>query len=143
MSDMPWSWLSPFSQTFDKFVNNPVTNWGRFFNPQMIFNYNPEDAPIEAHVLSKVGSYGSQISTLLDMVAVLRRRLPTEALDERDAQSVKAFDDLCDTAQKAVDEFRGAMTADDIIAAARAFQKRDPAGAERLRDRLDTALEKP
>jgi len=71
MSDMPWSWLSPFSQTFDKFVNNPVTNWGRFFNPQMIFNYNPEDAPIEAHVLSKVGSYGSQISTLLDMVAVL------------------------------------------------------------------------
>lgn len=142
MPDSPWSLFSPFSQTFGKFVNEPITSWQRFFNPQLVFNYNPQDEPVEAHVLSRVGSYGSQISTLIDMIDLLQRRLlPAEGLEGADLETLKAFDALRDTANQAVDEFRGRVSADDIVTAAKALRKRDPGGAQALRERLDAALD--
>lgn len=138
-------WFSPFSQTIGKFLYDPVTNWQRFFNPQFIFNYNPQDEPVEVHVLSKVGSYGSQIGTLVDVVDILQRNLiqrdPARPdLTEADQKALKEFDRIRDTAKQAVDEFRGRVTAADIVEAAKTLKKRDPAGAEKLRTELDKAL---
>lgn len=141
MVDSPWSLFSPFSQTFGKFVNEPVTSWQRFFNPQVVFNYNPQDEPIEAHVLSRVGSYGSQISTIIDAIDILQRRLlPRDEVDGADLEALTAFDALRDSASQAVDEFRGRVSADDIVSAAKALRQRDPGGAKALRERLDAEL---
>lgn len=138
-------WFSPFSQTIGKFLYDPVTNWQHFFNPQVIFNYNPQDQPVEAHVLAKVGSYGSQISTLIDVVDILQReliqRLPPRAdLTKADLKALKEFDRLRDVAKQAVDEFRGRITADDIVKAAKDLKEREPTKVEKLREDLDKAL---
>ena len=94
MPATPWSLFSPFTQTIGRFVNNPVTDWQRFYSPQVIFNYNPEDEPVEAHVLSKVGSYGSQLSTLIDVIDVLVTKMGAKSLTDEQKEAVKAFTDL-------------------------------------------------
>lgn len=141
MADSPWSLFSPWSQTFGKFVNEPITNWQRFFNPQVVFNYNPQDEPVEAHVLSRVGSYGSQISTLIDVIDVLQRTVSRDKMKGADLKALEAFDTLRDSANQAVDEFRGRVSANDIVEAAKGLKRRDPSGAKDLRNRLDAALD--
>jgi hypothetical protein len=150
MDSFPWSLFSPWSQTIGKFVNDPVTNWQDFFNPQVTFNYNPQDVPIEAHVLSKVGSYGSQLSTLIDVIDVLQKHIVRDAATPAaDLKALIAFDKLRNTAQVAVDQFRALAlpTADDIVGATKALKERDPGGAQNLRERLngvfDTADDQP
>lgn len=140
MADSPWSLFSPFAQTFGRFYNSPDTNWSHFFNPQVIFNANPGDQAIESHVLSKVGSYGSQISTLIDAIAVLSTTLDRTKLDPEQATAMASFDKLEADAQKAVDEYRAAITPDDIVAAATALHKSDKTAAAALLGRLETAL---
>jgi hypothetical protein len=108
MADVsPWSLLSPFQQTFEKFWNVPITNWGRFFNPQVVFNYNPDDIGIESHVLGRVGSYGSQLSTLIDAVNVMRERLDATSLDPGQRVAIERFDRLRVDSERAVSEYRG------------------------------------
>lgn len=110
------SFFSPFRQTVDHFWNMPVTNWNRFFNPQFTLNYN--DVGVENHVLSQVGSYGSQLSTLIDMIEVLRKDLP-ENLTAQQKYAVKEFDRLREDSRRAVAEYRGgagAMQGDQILA---------------------------
>jgi hypothetical protein len=141
MDSFPWSLFSPWSQTIGKFVNDPVTNWQDFFNPQVTFNYNPQDVPIEAHVLSRVGSYGSQLGTLIYVIDILQKKLSRDGMDEADLAALKAFEKLRDRATKAVEEFRGLVTADDIVGATKALQQRDPEGAKALRERLNTVLD--
>jgi hypothetical protein len=116
MSNAIDSFFSPFRQTVDHFWNMPVTNWGRFFNPQFTLNYN--DVGVENHVLSQVGSYGSQLSTLIDIIAVLRKDLP-EDLSAQQKCAVKEFDRLCEDSKRAVVEYRGgtgSMQGDQILA---------------------------
>ncbi len=140
MADSPWSILSPWSQTIGRFINEPVTNWQRFFNPQVVFNYNPQDEPVEAHVLSRVGSYGSQLGKLIDVIDILQRSLDRSILTAPQREALTAFDRLRDSAEQAVDDFRGRIGADDIVAAAAALRKRDPAAAGVLRDKLNLTL---
>jgi len=140
MADSPWSMLSPFSQTFGRFLYDPVTNWQRFFNPQVVFNYNPQDQGVEAHVLERVGSYGSQLSTLIDAIQALKDRIELGAWSETGANAMTEFEALRSSAEKAVGEYRGQIGADEIVSAAKALKARDPDGAMALRERLDAAL---
>jgi hypothetical protein len=108
------AFFSPFRQTVDHFLNMPVTNWNRFFNPQFVLNYN--DAGVENHVLSRVGSYGSQLSTLIEMISILRASLP-QTLSEQQKQTVDEFNKLLETSKKAVAEYRGKIsTSEEILA---------------------------
>jgi hypothetical protein len=127
MSDVtPLSLFSPFQQVFENW-NVPVTSWSRLFNPQVVFNYNPDDEDVEKHVLGRVGSYGSQLSTLIDAIDVLQRRLDRGALTEAEGVSLREFDQLRDAADAAVDEFRGDSDADGLIHRLEALRVRDPA----------------
>jgi len=56
----PLKLMGPFSQSIGRFLYDPVTNWQGAFSPSFVFNANPQDAPIEGHVLSRTGSYGKQ-----------------------------------------------------------------------------------
>jgi hypothetical protein len=128
MSDVaPLSLFSPFQQVFENFWNVPVTSWSRLFNPQVVFNYNPDDEDVEKHVLGRVGSYGSQLSTLIDAIDVLQRRLDRGALTEAEGVRLREFDRLRDAADAAVDEFRGVSDADGLIHRLEALRVRDPA----------------
>lgn len=140
MPATPWSLLSPFTQTIGRFVNNPVTDWQRFYSPQVIFNYNPEDEPVEAHVLSKVGSYGSQLSTLIDVIDVLVTRMGAKGLTDDQKDAVKAFTELREKADKAVDEARGLATPEAIVEAVEALAKRHPDQLPELKTKLAEAL---
>ena len=116
MSNAIDSFFSPFRQTVDHFWNMPITNWSRFFNPQFTLNYN--DVGVENHVLSQVGSYGSQLSTLIDMMEILRKNLP-ENLTAQQTVAVKEFDRLRDDSKRAVAEYRSggdAVQGDQILA---------------------------
>ena len=137
MPESPFSLFSPFSQVIKSFVNEPVTNWQHFFNPQVNFNYNPQDAPVEAHVLSRVGSYGSQLSTLIDAINVLQMHLPRAGLAPAEINALDAFVDLRNKAAQAVEEFNGNVTVDSIVSAAESLQQRDPGSLAQIRAKLD------
>lgn len=98
------SFFSPFRQSVDHFWNMPITNWNHFFNPQFVLNY--KDVDVENHVLSQVGSYGSQLSTLIGMIDLLRKDLPTD-LNAQQKLAVKEFDRLREDSQRAVADYRG------------------------------------
>ena len=140
MSESPWSLFSPFSQTFGRFVNNPVTDWHRFYSPQVIFNYNPEDEPVEAHVLSKVGSYGSQLSTLIDVIEILLGRLDKKRLTDAQTKALDEFAELRVRSDLAVDEARGLSTPDAIADAVESLVKRHPDKLPELKTKLDELL---
>ena len=140
MPDSPWSLFSPFSQTFGRFVNNPVTDWHRFYSPQVIFNYNPEDEPVEAHVLSKVGSYGSQLSTLIDVIEILLGRLDRKGLTDAQKKALEKFAELRVRSDLAVDEARGLSTPEAIADAVESLAKRHPDKLPELKTKLDALL---
>jgi hypothetical protein len=62
-------------------------------------------------------------------------------MEDVDMKALQAFDALRDSANQAVDEFRGRVSANDIVEAAKALKHRDPSGAKDLRSRLDAALD--
>lgn len=97
----------PVAFPFADFLINPQTNWERFFNPQLFISYNSGDAPIENHVLSRVGSYGRQLGTLLDAVEVLTARLPTAGLTPAERAAVDALIELRADVERAKADFRG------------------------------------
>ena len=137
MADTPFSLFSPFSQVIKSFVSEPVTNWQHFFNPQINFNYNPQDAAVEAHVLSRVGSYGSQLSTLIEAINVLQEKLSRDGLAPADVAALDAFETLRQKAGDAVEEFNGRITVDSIVNAAETLQQRDPSSLAQIRAKLD------
>lgn len=127
--------FSPFRQTVDHFWNMPVTNWNRFFNPQFVLNYN--DVGVENHVLSRVGSYGSQLSTLIDMIAVLRQNLPDD-LSATQQLAVEEFDQLYANSKKAVTEYRGGATVQsaDILVQLEQLKSEDKAQFDALKQKI-------
>jgi hypothetical protein len=131
---------------FADYLYDPQTIWTRFFNPQFFITYNGDDASIENHVLSRAGSYGKQLGTLLDTVDVLIRHLPTDALTTTERRTLDEFVALRQTVEHAKRDFRGGDHVDEGVDVDRFLD-----GLERLRvidpdahamalERLRTAL---
>jgi hypothetical protein len=141
VSAFPFNMFSPFSEAIGKFLYDPVTNWQGAFSPSIVFNANPQDAPIEANVLSKVGSYGKQLGILIRVVDILQAQVKRDTLDETQVAALAAFDTLRDGATKAAADFRAQVSADDILDLAKAFREHRGALESRvLREKLDEAL---
>lgn len=104
----------PIAYPFADFLINPQTNWSRWFNPQLFISLNSSDAPIENHVLSRVGSYGKQLGVLLDIADVLVARLPADELTPTERRAVAALADLRDDVEEAKSEFRGDPVTSDL-----------------------------
>jgi hypothetical protein len=137
----PFNMFSPFSQAIERFIYDPTTNWQGAFSPSIVFNANPQDAPIEAHVLGEVGSYGKQLGILIRVVDLLQTRIKRDGLDETELAALKAFDTLRDDASAAADEFRSRITADDILEQVKTFGEHKTAfERQALRDKLDKVL---
>lgn len=124
------SLFAPFEQVIDHFIYKPATNWQRFFNPQVTFNYNPEDQDVEQHVLNRVGSYGRQLSILIDMIELMQTRLLDDStLTPTQQLTLKEFSRLQEDSRKAVADFKGErepQTGDKLLAEISALKVRDP-----------------
>ena len=137
----------PVAFPFADFLVNPQTNWARFFNPQLVISYNSADAPIENHVLGRVGSYGKQLGTLLDVVEVLAARLPDD-LTPAEQRAVDALTRLRGDVESAKAEFRGepadsSLTRSDVdrlLDQLEDLRHTDPKAHRSLTDTLRRAL---
>ncbi len=143
----PLSIWSPFQQYTETFLNNPWTNWHRFFNPmtsiQRTLNAqffpvhvnwrNYEDVGVEAHVLSEVGSYGKQLSIILSVLDVLLARLDRSDLMPRERLCLDRFYELRQQVEAAITEYRGPREQDMVrsdfdqfVADLRLLERTDP-----------------
>jgi hypothetical protein len=95
----------PIAFPFAEFLISPRTTWTRFFNPQFFITYNSADAAIENYVLSRAGSYGKQLGTLLDALDVVVRHLP-DTLPSDDRRAIDEFAALRVKVEDAKREFR-------------------------------------
>ena len=138
----------PVAFPFADFLINPQTNWERFFNPQLFISYNSADAPIENHVLSRVGSYGRQLGTLLDAVEVLTARLPADELTPAERSAVDALTELRGDVERAKADFRGEPVradlsradVDRLLGQLADLERTDPGAHRELVGRLRRAL---
>jgi hypothetical protein len=139
----------PVAFPFADFLINPQTSWARFFNPQLFISVNSGDAPLENHVLSRVGSYGKQLGTLLDAVEVLAARLPTDELTSSERKAIDALSELRGDVEDAKAEFRGepapaALSRSDIdrmLERLDDLRRTDPRAHQVLSDQLRRGLE--
>lgn len=154
-----WSLWSPFHQYTDTFLNNPWTNWQRFFNPMTTLertvntqffpqNYtinwkNAEDVEVEKHVISEVGSYGKQLSIILDVLDVLVARLDKTDMTPQERRFVERFYDLTQEVESAVADMRGPKNRgftqtdlDSLIDDLQALKRSDPTAYDRQVRRL-------
>lgn len=99
----PVSWLAPFADMFRNFSIRPQTNWARAFNPQFMFVLNRDDAEVETEVLRQVGSYGKQLSIIIDAVDVLARRQRGDAPVDADERALRQLEALRTRAREVVD----------------------------------------
>jgi hypothetical protein len=60
-----------------------------------------------------VGSYGSQLSTILKMLDVLKRHVKLGDLDKADQQAVKEFNELFHNSRAAVARYKGDLSRGD------------------------------
>jgi hypothetical protein len=97
-------WLSPFANFLRAWDYRPTTSW---FDHLFTVNWNAQDVDIEQHVLSEVGSYGLQLSRILDAVDLLVSELDLSRLTPEQQRIVVRLEDLARSADRAVDEFRG------------------------------------
>ena len=106
--EAPWNvfdiWLSPFTNFLRNWDYKPVTSWFEHF---ITINWNSQDADVEQHVLGEVGSYGLQLSRILDAVDLLVKELDLARLTPEQQRIVVRLEDLRDAAHRAVNEFRG------------------------------------
>lgn len=144
---MSWEGSNINAFPFADFMINPQTNWARFINPQVFISLNSADAPIENHVLSRAGSYGKQLGTLLDVVEVLAARLPDD-LTPAERKAVGALAQLREDVESAKAEFRGEPRRTDLTRAdvdqlldkLEGLQRTAPNAHKSLADRLRQAL---
>jgi len=114
MSASSFPWFGAFTQTLRDFKYDPVTNWSRMFsfNPSL-FTYNAGDEEVEQEVIDHVGSYGSQLSTILKLLDVLKRHVKLGDLDKADQQAVQEFNKLFHDARVVVAKHKGELTRGD------------------------------
>lgn len=138
----------PVAFPFAEFLISPRTTWTRFFNPQFFITYNDGDAEIENYVLSRAGSYGKQLGTVLDALDVVVRRVPADTLT---AAERRVFDELAglrERVDRAKDDFRGdrdaadrsADAVDRVLAQLADLERTDPAAHAALVERLRAGL---
>jgi hypothetical protein len=96
--------FSPFTNFLRSWDYRPVTSWFEHF---VTINWNSGDADIEQHVLGKVGSYGLQLSRILDAVDLLVGELDLSRLTPDQQRIVVRLEDLAASAKRAVHEYRG------------------------------------
>ncbi|HKM62731.1 MAG TPA: hypothetical protein VJY39_09600 [Acidisphaera sp.] len=106
---MPFQSFLPQLENFTYF---PFTSWEKFweqfFSPRFYFGCNVSDAETERHVLDQVGSYGSQLNTVLDAMQVLVRRLDgPKPLTDSERARITALVDLMERADDAAAQFQG------------------------------------
>ena len=97
-------WFSPFTNFLRNWDYKPVTSWFEHF---ITINWNSHDADVEQHVLGEVGSYGLQLSRILDAVDLLVSELDLARLTPEQQRIVVRLEDLRHAAHRAVNEFRG------------------------------------
>lgn len=99
-----WSQL-PFSNFLRMWDFRPNTQWLDHF---ITINWrNSGDAPVEQHVLGEVGSYGYQLSRILDAVNLLVSKLDLADLAADQQKVVVRLQDLATEVDRAVQGFRG------------------------------------
>jgi hypothetical protein len=94
----------PFTNFLRYWDYRPMTSWFEHF---ITINWNSGDADVEQHVLGEVGSYGHQLSRILDAVDLLVGELDLSRLSPDQQRIVVRLEDLARSAQRAVDEYRG------------------------------------
>lgn len=108
------SLFSGFQQSIGEFLYNPLTNWQRFINPQFgIFNQftgNPEDEEVESAVLTRVGSYGSQLSTILEanhvLIGLIGKLIDEGELNSSQIRALRRLEVLWENSQEVVSSHR-------------------------------------
>ena len=127
------AWLQ---KMFEDFVYFPTTNWQRTFSPQINFGCNLQDQDTEQHVLNEVGSYGYQLSRIIDVLHALVARVPSGELTPQEQQDIAGFCDMAQQVDAAVEEKQGpahrGVTAGDIAnltSGLQALAHTDPARA--------------
>jgi len=128
----PLKLMGPFSQSIGRFLYDPVTNWQGAFSPSFVFNANPQDAPIEGHVLSRTGSYGKQLGVLIRAVDALQAGIDHSKLAPEQVGDLERFGALRDAATKAADEFRERVSAEDVMDLVKAYAEHRSAPERRL-----------
>ena len=96
--------LFPFATFMKNWDYRPVTSWFEHF---ITINWNSQDADVEQHVLGEVGSYGLQLSRILDAVDLLVSELDLIRLTPEQQRIVVRLEDLARSADRAVNDFRG------------------------------------
>lgn len=127
---------SYYDEVLKGFVNtyvNPITNWTRAFSPTMYFGCNVEDISTEQHVLNNVGSYGSQINRIIDVVSLLVPALKSKTLSGNERKAITDFEQLARQADEASSSFRNKLPrnlsleeVDDFLERLRTLANADP-----------------
>ncbi len=142
-----WPFQKMFEDLAYKFVYFPTTNWQRAFSPQINFGCNLEDQDIEQHVLNEVGSYGYQLSRIIDVLNALVARVPAGELTPQEQLDIAGFQDMVRRVDAALEEKQGpanrGVTAGDVAnltSGLQALAQTDPAQYRALLDQLHAAL---
>ena len=99
--------MLPFTSFLKTWNYQPATTWFEHF---ITINWNAQDADVERHVLGEVGSYGLQLSRILDAVNLLVGELDLTELTPEQQKIVVRLEDLAHSADRAVSEFRGRIS---------------------------------
>ena len=106
-SSSEWWSLLPFANFLRYWDYRPNTQWLDHF---ITVNWNAADAGVERHVLGEVGSYGYQLSRILDAVNLLVGQLTLTELSPEQQRVVVRLQDLADKANRAIKEYRSDVT---------------------------------
>ena len=98
----------PFASFLRNWDYRPATRW---FENFITVNWNSQDADIEQHVLGEVGSYGLQLSRVIDALELLVGELDLARLTPDEQKIVVRLQDLARAADRAGDEHRGRVGA--------------------------------
>src|SRR5437588_2567735 len=130
---------TPLEDAFRQFTVAPWTNLANAFspvvNPQFIISENSDDAAVENHVLSEVGSYGKQLGAIIDALGVLiARTLDRSQLTPGEHRIVDDLRELARQVDQAVADYRGTprkgigrADVDSVIEGLQSLQHSDPA----------------
>lgn len=95
---------------YQDILRNLTVNWQRQFSPTINFGYNVHDVNVEQHVLDEVGSYGSQLNRIIDLLSVLLPRVidakQRQSLTPAERSMVEKFEDLARRADTAAAAYK-------------------------------------
>ncbi|WP_181784862.1 hypothetical protein [Pseudonocardia pini] len=95
--------VGPFANLLKKWDYRPTTSW---FSDFITVNWNARDAELEQKVLGDVGSYGLQLSRVLDAVELLLADKELAALTPEQQRTVVRLQDLAQQARDSVARHR-------------------------------------